>query len=54
MFIGSARFDVDMIYNFNHNNDEIIADRVQIHQAIVNIIRNVMDVLQTYLWIGVV
>lgn len=46
VLVGSTRFDIEVRYAFEHPDDQMLADRVQIQQVLVNLLRNAAEVVQ--------
>lgn len=45
-FLGNARFDIKLVYDLDPSADVILADRVQIAQVFVNLLRNATEALR--------
>lgn len=46
VFVGSTRFDIALRYDFGLSCDHMLADRIQIQQVLVNLLRNAVEALQ--------
>ena len=47
VLFGTAQFDIRLTYALNPAADTIFADRIQIQQVLVNLLRNAVDALRT-------
>jgi len=47
VFFGSGREEIELSYELDPANDTIFADRVQIQQVLVNLLRNAVEVLRS-------
>lgn len=47
VFFGSGREEIELSYDLDPANDAIFADRVQIQQVLVNLLRNAVEVLRS-------
>jgi two-component system sensor kinase FixL len=46
VLFGATHFDIDLIYALDPSVDLILADRIQIQQVLVNLVRNAVDALR--------
>jgi len=47
VFFGSGREDIELSYDLDPTSDTIFADRVQIQQVLVNLLRNAVEILRS-------
>jgi two-component system sensor kinase FixL len=47
VFVGSTRFEIALRYNFGPTCEFMLADRIQIQQVLVNLLRNAIEALQS-------
>jgi two-component system sensor kinase FixL len=46
VLFGSAQFDIKLTYRLAPDADEVFADRIQVQQVLVNLLRNAVDALR--------